>query len=402
MGKKHNWRSKLSYLHEAAEKPAIGLVVTGFDKGGLEQVVFNLYAGYRRAGHEAYILCENPALAGYFAKQLYDLRHLRIFCADEEDFLSFCAKKRIRVLHYHYNTFLMHEAKMLGFKTYYTIHNVYTWMTDEDFAERVNQTSLCDGVVAVSTFVKNYYCERGLLPQNKVQVISNGIDFVELDIDELPKGLETRAALKLAPGDKTIAQISSFNAVKHQIGMVGVMEKLIKTHPEVKLLFVGNVIEQDYYEDVLNVIRSSPAKDHIIFVPFFSHRHMGAFLRAHVDIFTLPTIQEGCSNAVLEAIYCRKPMVLTDVGNARDVQNETACVVAKTAYGDPINLKHSDIAVYARQKDAANRDSLCGAFGAVLEQFDTYEAKARQVPAEWIETLSVTQMVGQYLNLFFA
>ena len=37
----------------APKRPVIGLVVSSFDKGGLEQVVLNLYRGYRAAGYEA-------------------------------------------------------------------------------------------------------------------------------------------------------------------------------------------------------------------------------------------------------------------------------------------------------------------------------------------------------------
>ncbi|NLW79539.1 MAG: glycosyltransferase family 4 protein [Ruminococcaceae bacterium] len=396
-----NWDRLFRHGRQKGEKPAIGLVVTGFDKGGLEQVVYNLYLGYRRHGYDTYVLCEKPELAGWFAEQLEDLRHFRIFSANEADFFGFCLKKNIRQLHYHYNTFMMERAASLGIRCTYTIHNVYTWFNDAEMAERRECLEACHGIAAVSSFVKDYFCTRSGMPESRVEVIPNGVDFAELDITEPPPGLATRAALGLAEDDIVIAQVSSINAVKHQIGMVGVMEQLTKQNPRFKLLLAGNVIEPDYNEALLAVIEKSPAKSSIIFVPYFSHRHMGEFLRRHVDIFTLPTLQEGCSNAVLEAMYCQVPMVLTDVGNARDVRDVAACIVTPTAYGDVLKLRPQTTPEYARQKDAANQGALVAAFMQMAENLAGYRAQAGALGAEVLAGLETEAMVQRYLAMMF-
>ena len=116
-------------LHKPA-RPAIGLVVSSFDKGGLEQVVLNLYRGYLAAGRQVYLLVEENIL-GPMAQQV-DPERLLVFNRDEDTFLHLCRQHDIRVLHYHYNTYMMHGVRLMGFRVLYTIHNIYTWKSDAE------------------------------------------------------------------------------------------------------------------------------------------------------------------------------------------------------------------------------------------------------------------------------
>jgi len=120
-----------------------------------------------------------------------------------------------------------------------------------------------------------------------------------------------------------------------------------------------------------------------------------------VDIFTLPTLQEGCSNAVLEAMYCQVPMVLTDVGNARDVRDVAACIVTPTAYGDVLKLRPQTTPEYARQKDAANQGALVAAFMQMAENLAGYRAQAGALGAEVLAGLETEAMVQRYLAMMF-
>ena len=67
--------------------PVIGLVVSSFDKGGLEQVVLNLYRGYRQAGYPAYILVEQNILGAMAAE--VPPQDIFVFDRNEDAFLVF-------------------------------------------------------------------------------------------------------------------------------------------------------------------------------------------------------------------------------------------------------------------------------------------------------------------------
>lgn len=359
---------------KADEKTAIGLVVTTFDKGGLEQVVLNLYNGYLNQGYDVYLLCQENIL-GDMAKQIAS-ENILVFNNDLGTFIKYLYRYNISILHYHYNIFGWKEAKCRGVKLLYTMHNVYTWKNDAEIKDYSSVLNNFDCIIPVSNLVKNYFISRSGMSDEKYKVIYNGIDFDELAEVELPEEL-SRESFGIKSDDVVIAFVASFYPVKYQIGMIGVMEKLKSIIPNAKLLFVGNH-DNEYFERFEKVYKESSAKDNMIIVPYFSHKYMGAFLRQVVDIFTLPTLQEGCSNAVLEAIYCDKPLVITKVGNALDVSDMQSCRVVNTAYKDILTTTNEDMIKISERKHSPNEDDLVDAYKEVIENIDTYKKNAIQ------------------------
>lgn len=376
--------------------PVVGLVVTGFDKGGLEQVVYNLYTGYRTHGIVAYILCEKPDSVGYFATRLYDIRDIHIFDGDTDRFLSFCYRKRITHLHYHYNTFFIEQAKQYGIRTIYTIHNTYIWFDDYTMLSRGYQLKAADVIVAVSSSVRDYFCARAQVDSRLVKIIPNGIDFDDLDGEELPCEL-TRESMGLSKDDIVIGFIASFFPSKAQIGIIHVMERIAARNSRIHMLLIGNVGDQSYYDEFLRRYNVSSVKKNLHIIPFFPHEYMGAFLRKTIDIFTLPTLYEGCSNAVLEAIYCGKPAVITNVGNAMDIEGASVKVVSP-AYRNLQSLNMEDLLRISKTRIMRNASELVDAYIDVADHLEAYTSQAA-LYAQNTEHLSREQMVDQYVHL---
>lgn len=381
-------------IYQTSDKPVIGIVVTTFDKGGLEQVVLNLYLGYKNQGYSVFMLCQENIL-GIMAQQVEDGEML-VFDNDLGKFVDLLYAKNINILHYHYNIFGCEEARKRGVAAIYTMHNVYTWKNDEEILEYSKVLNTMDRVIPVSNLVKNYYLARTNARTDTLQVIYNGIDFQELDEDVLPDRL-TRKELGLSEEDIVIAFVASFYPVKYQIGMIGVMEKLVTKYPNAKLLYVGNS-ENGYYQDFRKEYEQSPAKNNMMIVPYFEHKYMGAFLRNVVDIFTLPTLQEGCSNAVLEAIACNKPMVLTNVGNAMDVSYLSSCIVVRTAYDDVVKTSNDQMIKMSLLKMSANNAELTDAFGKMIDNLDKYKQEAC-ITDEEKKQYETAYMVQQYISV---
>lgn len=385
---------KPQMIVKKGEKPVVGIVVTTFDKGGLEQVVLNLYLGYKKAGYQVYMLCQENIL-GIMAEQVSEGEML-VFNNDMDTFLNYLYEKNINVLHYHYNVFGCKEAKARGVRTIYTMHNVYTWMSDLEIKDYAGILAEMDKIVPVSNLVKNYYLARTDSRQDNIKVIYNGIDFSELSNDELPDYL-SRESLGLKADDIVLGFVASFYPVKYQIGMIGVMEELVKKNPNIKLLYIGNS-ENDYYKRFEAEFSKSSAKENMQVVPYFKHKYMGAFLRQIVDIFTLPTLQEGCSNAVLEAVYCDKPMVLTNVGNAMDVNYLESCEVVRTAYDDVVTTSNAEMIRISECKESNNKKELVEAFEKVINSLDVYKEKAK-LPEAMKKQYETEYMVQQYIDL---
>lgn len=379
------------------DQPTVGLVVTTFDRGGLEQIVLYLYQGYKKAGFKTYLLCQKDIL-GSMAEQI-DEGELLVFHDSEEELVSLLRTYNITNLHYHYNVFALEKMRDMGVNTIYTVHNTYIWLSDDEIKERAEAMKLADYVVPVSEAVEDYFNARTNSVCKNIHTIYNGISFEELSIHELPENI-TREALGIQKNDVTMAFVASFYYSKGQAGMIGAMEKIIQKNPHVKLLLVGNVGNQDYYDHFKKLLDQSPAKDHIIQVEYFAHKYMGEFLRQTADIFILPTMQEGCSNAVLEAIYCDKPMIVTDVGNAQQAKREACCIVVPTAYPDIVSLKSQELNEASMLKDMPNQDAVVDAVLEIASNLSEYQEKAK-LTDEQKRQFSEEQMVESYLELLY-
>jgi len=295
---------------------------------------------------------------------------------------------------------MMAEARKMGFKTLYTMHNAYAWMSPDEIRGYSEILASAGKVVPVSSFVERYYLARTGASPGKIQTVMNGVDFSELDMEYDDFSI-TREKLGVAETDVIVAEIASFHPTKHQVGMIGVMERLQKDHPEIKLLLVGNEGDAGYHSYFTRALANSPAKENIVVIPYFDHKYMGQFLRDVVDIFTLPTLYEGCSNAVLEAAYCAKPMVLTNVGNAGDIKDAAACEIVQTAYEDLKTLSEEDILSIALQKNNRNTDELAAAILKISSDIDAYQAKAGEV-RERSGQYDVSHMIGRYVDIIEA
>ncbi len=379
------------------ETPAVGLVVTTFDRGGLEQIVLYLYEGYKKAGFRTYLLCQKDVL-GSMAQQI-DEGDLLVFHDSEEELIRLMKKHHITNLHYHYNVFALEKMRTMGVNTLYTVHNTYIWLSDSEIKARAEIMKHADYVIPVSEAVEHYFNARTDNVCQNVQTIYNGISFDELSIQELPDNL-TRKALGLADTDIALAFVASFYYSKGQAGMIGVMEKIVQRNPNIKLLLVGNVGDQEYYDRFTSLLKKSPARKNIIQVDYFPHRNMGEFLRKTADIFILPTMQEGCSNAVLEAIYCDKPMIVTDVGNARQAEREASCIVVPTPYPDIVTLKSEELNKVSALKNMPNQQSVVDAILEMTENLPEYRRKAQLTP-EQKQQFSVDEMVNSYLEILY-
>lgn len=376
---------------------AIGLVVSSFDKGGLEQSVFNLYEGYWKKGIKVYVLCQTNII-GHFAKKLHSPEHLLIFNNNEKRFVDFCLHNRISWLHYHYNTFMMEKIRVLGIKTIYTIHSIYSWMSDTEIINRAKSINTADYVVAVSKFTKDYYCKRTKTPSSKVSIIPIGINTKELEGNNLDNRY-TRESLGFSEQDTVLGFIASFHEIKHQMNMVGAMEKIIRTKPHANLIFLGNILQKNYYKIVKRYWENSSAKNNIIHIPYIDHAQIGQFLRETIDIFILPTIQEGCSNAVSEALYCGKPMLLTDVGNAPDLRHLESVTIVSRAYENLYSFRQKDISKISLEKESRNNNEIVVGVINIINHLNEQTIAAKSAAEEYAITLDVTAMVDNYFFL---
>jgi glycosyltransferase involved in cell wall biosynthesis len=161
-------------------------------------------------------------------------------------------------------------------------------------------------LIAVSEDLKRFIVEKVRVPASQIQVIYNGVKpAIPVDGGEVER---VRTELDIKPGDLVIGTVGSLYPVKGHQYLLDAMPTVLRKHPNSVLLLVGR--------GELDVSLKEQAKRLGIEgrVRFLGMRQDVAILLALMDLFVLPSLSEGLSMALLEAMTAGKPVVATSVG----------------------------------------------------------------------------------------
>lgn len=188
------------------------------------------------------------------------------------------------------------------------------------------------GVIAASTRNRDMLCEAGVIDADKVRVFPNGYRaerFFPHDRSESRKHFGF-------PQDAFIAAyVGTFDERKG----IRRLEKAIDPLQNVYYACAGSG-------------PLAPANERCLFMEHIPHSDLPLFYSA-ADIFVLPTLEEGCCNAIVEAMACGLPVVSSDRGFNYDTLDETCSILI-----DPENSEELSHAIDRLYTDKAYRSAL--------------------------------------------
>lgn len=175
--------------------------------------------------------------------------------------------------------------------------------------------------IAVSVDLAKWLMDTVAVHSDRVNQIYNGVDVVKFS----PRTDSTR---RIYPEGFALANafvvgtIGRMEPVKDQLTLIRAFLRLLQDKPDVRqkmrLIIVG---DGSLYQNAQELIRSAHAED---FIWLAGERENIADLLRSMDLFVLPSLREGISNTILEAMATGLPVVATNVGgNAELVEPGT-------------------------------------------------------------------------------
>lgn len=203
-------------------------------------------------------------------------------------------------------------------------------------------------MVAVAEDIRLFLADRIGVPRDKLQTIYNGIDIKTAGSEE--DGLRVRRELGIPETTPVLGTIANLYPVKGHTFLLKAAAEVAKAFPQAVWLLAGRGKLLGELQDEAHQLGIADR------VRFLGFRDDPAALLQAMDLFVLPSLSEGLSVAVLEAMVAGKPVVATDVGGNREV-----IVDGRTGFLVP---PRDPVALAARTITLLTNKSLADQYGA--------------------------------------
>lgn len=209
-----------------------------------------------------------------------------------------------------------------------------TFKTINEFGEENVKKELASlaGVIAVSSQNRNMLLSIDAVPSNKIKVFPNGYRperFYPRD------KVESRKKFGLPLDSYIVGMVGSFDERKGILRLQAAVDKL----DGVSFICAGKGNLQ-------------PTSRKCLFAKPVSNHEMPYFYSA-MDVFVLPTLNEGCCNAIIEALACACPIISSNRSFNFDILDETCALLV-----DPENVDQIRDAIKFLKDNSSKRESL--------------------------------------------
>ncbi len=209
-------------------------------------------------------------------------------------------------------------------------------------------------VVCVSSKNMNESIELGLTTEEKCCVFPNSID---TNLFKVTNETKLKKQLGIQKTDFVLAFVGWFIERKGSLRVSRAIEKLDDS--KVKILFIGKGPDE-------------PTCNGILFKGSLPHNEVPKYLNC-ADAFILPTLAEGCCNAVVEAMACGLPIISSNKDFNRDVLNDENSIMV-----NPMDVDELVKAIATLRDDEKKRRAMSKASIKTVENLKI-ELRAKRI-----------------------
>ena len=301
--------------------------LSNFLIGGTERQVVNLVHHLDDERFDVHMACfrrrgpllqevdaESMAFADYPITTLPSLRTLW----QQARLARYIRAHRIRIVHsfgFYANVFAIPAARLGGARV--VVASIRDTGDHLTATQQRLQKWICkaaDHVLVNAEAVKTRLVEQGY-PASVISVIGNGIDVSRFRRPGEARS-SMRATLGLPASGPLVAVVSRLNRLKGVEYFLDAAALLARDFDDARFLIVGDSVSQSYRDELEAYAASRGLRDRVVFTGF---RSDVPELLSEVSVLALPSLSEGLSNVVLEAMAAYVPVVATAVGGTPEI-----------------------------------------------------------------------------------
>ncbi len=296
----------------------IVLMANHFNTGGITSYILNLGQGLVQKGHQVTVVsgagnCVELLRSKGIRHVCMDIRvksevHPKLWVAMPE-FLRLLKEEKVDILHA--NTRVTQvisalAARVTGKPFVSTCHGFFR-------PHLFRRLFPCwgNGVIAVSRGVEQHLINDFKLDPSIVRLVPNGID-----AGQFKSGPEERMARRSqwrVEGDPVVGIIARLSDVKGIDVLINAFPEVLAAFPQAQLWIVGEGPERMSLEKMVEV------KGLSMRVRFEPEVNRTANILPILDVFVMPSLQEGLGLSVMEAQAAGIPVVVSEVGGLPDL-----------------------------------------------------------------------------------
>lgn len=188
---------------------------------------------------------------------------------------------------------------------------------------------LPDLVLTNSKTMRDYLASREKIPLSRFKTIYNGVE-IAAPLTAAEKAT-LRESLGLPQDALLLGCIANIQPIKGFEYLIEAAISMIRQGQDIHLVIIGGVEKRkqnltSYLESLLDRVKREQLEERI---HFLGPRKDARSLAAALDCFVLPSLSEGFSNAIIEAMAVGLPVIATAVGGNGEavVEGETGLLV---------------------------------------------------------------------------
>ena len=309
-----------------------------FACGGTERQFVNLGLALNPERFDLRFGCTHPW--GHFLKEVQE-REIPVTSYPIGSFASArCLSQQLRLAHhlaqqdiqivqgysFYGNVFALPAARLAGTPVVIaSVRDQGAYLTPRQKMVQRLVCRMADCVLVNADAIREWLIADGFEPE-KIVVIPNGIDVGRFHASADAEG--PRRELGIAPDAPVVTMVSRLSPTKGVEDLLEAIAAAAVTHPTLRALIVGEglvaqdgVVKQDraYLDSLIARAKRLGITDRVIFT---GYRSDIPALLAQSTVFVLPSLTEGLSNVVLEAMAAGLPVIATRVGGTPEIIRE--------------------------------------------------------------------------------